>query len=403
MLVAGKAFRALVLLALASVYGCGPQSAPTASRPAVPVRAASAVRKDLPVRLTAIGTVEAFSTVSIKAQVDGELTRVHFSEGQDVRKGELLFSLDSRSFESELRRAEANLARDIAFEKQAEANLSRDQAQLEHARVEAGRYERLIQAGVVAREQYDQARTAMEALEASVRAGRAAIDNARESIRADRAAIENATIRLGYCTIRSPMDGRSGSLLVHPGNLVKNNDSNLVVIHRVEPIHVNFSLPEQYLAEVKKRGASGALKVLVEIPEQEGARLQGTVTFIDNAVDRSTGTIRLKATFDNRERRLWPGQFVNAELDLTSLKNAVVVPSQAIQAGQSGPFLYVIQPDLTVVSRNVTAGLSIEGETAIEKGVEAGDRVVTDGQIRLVPGATVEVKEEAVAGKETHP
>ncbi len=331
---------------------------------AVPVAVAAVVQKTMPVQVSAIGTVEAYSTVSVKAQAGGELTGVHFKEGQDVKEGDLLFTIDRRPFEVQLRQAEANLARDMA--------------QAKNAEVQAQRYADLVKEGVVAREQYDQIQANADALEAAVRA--------------DKAAVENAKLALGYCSIRSPIDGRTGNLLVHQGNVVKANDVALVVINQLTPIYVNFSVPEQSFPEIKKRKAAQALKVEAIIPNEEDRSVQGVLTFVDNTVDRATGTIRLKGTFTNKEKRLWPGQFVDVVLTLTSEPNALVIPSQAVQTGQSGQFVFIVTTDLTAEPRPVVVGRTVGGEAVIQKGLQPGERVVTDGQLRLVPGAKVEVK-----------
>jgi len=361
-------------------------------RPAVPVTVAVAVQKTVPKQVRTIGTVEAYSTVSVKTQVSGVLTGVRFKEGQEVKKGDLLFTIDSRTFEADLRRAEANLTRDLAQVRQAEANLAKDLALLKNAEVEVRRYEDLMKEGIATQEQYDQSRTNVDALQASVRADRAALENAEASVRADRAALENARIQLGYCTIRSPMDGLTGSLMVHEGNVVKANETYLVTINQISPIYVNLSVPEQDLPGIKRHMAEGKLKVEAMIPGDEGRPEAGLISFIDNAVDRLTGTIRLKGNFTNKERRLWPGQFVQVHLTLTTLQNAIVVPSQAVQAGQSGSYLFVVKPDLTAEFRSIVPGIALNGETVIESGLQPGEKVVTDGQLRLVPGAKVEVK-----------
>jgi multidrug efflux system membrane fusion protein len=362
-------------------------------REAVPVTVATVVQKNIPVQVRVIGTVEAYSTVSIKAQINGPVTKVYFKEGQDVKKGDLLFTIDPRPFEAALKQAEANLARDTAQVQQAEANLAKDMAQAKNAEVEAQRYAELIKKEVVSKEEYDQRRTNADAFQAAIRADQAAVDNAKAAVRADQAAVDNAKIQLGYCSIRSPIDGRTGSILVHEGNLVKANDTPaLLVINQMTPIYVAFSVPEQQLSEIKKYTAAGKLDVEAIIPNDEKHPAQGVITFIDNAVDSATGTIRLKGTFANHERRLWPGQFVNVVLTLTTQPNAIVIPSQAVQTGQQGPFVFVVKPDLTVESRPIAVGRTVDGETVIEKGLPAGEKVVTDGQLRLVPGAKVEIK-----------
>jgi multidrug efflux system membrane fusion protein len=359
---------AVALLGLASLSGCSPrETASQAMRAeAVPVAVAKVVQKSVPVELTAIGNVEVYSTVSVKPQLAGAVNQAFFKEGQDVKKGDLLFTLDARPYQAALQQLEANLAR--------------DQAQLENARAQAERYTRLFQEGIVSKEQYDSFRTNADALSAAVLA--------------DKAAIERAKIDLDYCSIRSPMDGRTGSLLVHPGNIVKADETVLVVINQVSPIYVSFSVPEQRLAEIKQRMAAGSLAVEAIIPADELDPMQGTLTFVDNTVDSTTGTIRLKGTFANTERRLWPGQFVNVVLRLTSRPNAIVVPSQAVQTGQSGQYVFVIKPDMTAASRPVVTGSTIAGETVIEQGLQTGETVVTDGQLRLAPGAKVELKKQ---------
>jgi multidrug efflux system membrane fusion protein len=330
----------------------------------VPVTVDTAVQKTVPVQLRAIGNVEAHSTVTVKSKVGGELVRVHFTEGQDVKKGSLLFTIDPRPYEAAL--------------KQAEANLERDVAQAKHAREDARRYESLIQKGVVPQQQYDKFSTDADALGATVLA--------------DRAVVDNAKIQLGYCTIYSPIDGRTGSLIVKQGNIIKAEDINLVVINQIVPIDVVFSVPEQFLSEIKKYMALGKLQVETLIPMNDEHPERGVITFIDNAVDTNTGTIRLKGTFANTGRRLWPGQFVNVILTLTIQPGAILIPSQAVQAGQEGQYVFVIKPDFTAEQRPVVTGRTLNNETIVEKGVQAGERVVTDGQLQLVPGTKVEVK-----------
>ncbi|MGD0280949.1 MAG: efflux RND transporter periplasmic adaptor subunit [Dissulfurispiraceae bacterium] len=330
----------------------------------VPVLAAAAVLKDVPVQLTAIGNVEAYSTVEVNSRIGGQLVLVHFKEGQDVNKGDILFTIDPRPFEAAL--------------KQAEANLVRDTAQLNNARQQEQRYQELVKKGYVSQADYDQMRTNADALEATVKA--------------DKAAVENARLQLTYCFIYSPITGRTGNLLVHQGNIIKENDKTIVTINQVQPIYVSFNVPEQRLAEIKKYSAGERLKVIASFPQSDGIPLQGELTFIDNSVDRTTGTIRLKATFANSDRRLWPGQFVNVTLNLTTRPNAIVAPSQAIQTGQQGQYVFVIRSDATVEMRPVAVSMTVGSESVIDKGVAPGEQVVTDGQLRLIPGAKVEIK-----------
>jgi multidrug efflux system membrane fusion protein len=384
---------------------------------------ATVIQKDVPVQLRVIGKVEAYSTVSIRALVEGELWKVHFKEGQDVQKDNLLLSIDPRPFEAALRQAEANLERDQALVQQAEANLTRDLAQVtqaeanlaknlaqaKNAEEQAKRYAFLVEKGYVAKEQYDQVRTNSESLAATVQADKAAIENAQAALRADKAALENAgavvrgsraavetaRIQLGYCSIRAPISGRTGSLLVQQGNIIKANDVPIVVINQINPIYVTFALPEQNLPEIKKHMIAGVLKTEAVIPGDEKTPEQGILTFVDNAVDTATGTIKLKGIFENHERRLWPGQFVDVILTLTTRPNAILVPSQTIQTGQEGPYVFVVKPDLTVESRPVAVDRSLDGLTVVAKGLQPGETVVTTGQLRLVAGGKVEIKKES--------
>ncbi len=332
---------------------------------AVPVTAAKVIQKTVPVQLTAIGNVEAYSTVSVKSQLGGILTRVHFKEGRDVNKGDLLFTIDPRPYEAAL--------------KQAEANLAKDTAQLENARVEAHRYEELVKKGYVAQQQYDQVHTNAASLEAIVNA--------------DKSLVENAGLQLKYCYIYSPINGRTGKLLANQGNLIKANaDDPMVTINQIQPSYVNFSVPEQYLGEIKKYMSAGKVKVEAFITNSENKPVEGILTFVDNSVDISTGMIKLKATFVNKDRHLWPGQFVNVIMTLITQPNAVIVPSQAIQTGQEGQYVFLIKKDLSVEIRPVVIARTMNGEAVVEKGLHSGDKVVTDGQLRLVPGAKVELK-----------
>jgi len=391
-LCSGLLLAGAALLTSCSRSSAGSKSAQAGAEQAVPVMVASAVQKAAPIEVRAIGTVEAYTTVSIKSQISGQVQRVHFREGQDVKPGDLLFTIDPRPFESALKQTEATLARDTARAKEAEANVARDIAQGQNAELDALRYAELVKEGVVSKEQAERVRTTAAALAAAVEASKAAVESARSAIEADRAAVQSAKVQLSFCYIRAPMSGRTGNLIIHEGNVVKANENPaLVVINQLTPIYVNFSVPEQYLAEIKKRMASGKLKVDAA-PQNAPQPAAGVLTFIDNAVDSTTGTIRLKATFANQDRRLWPGQFANVVLILGQQQDAVMVPTPAVQSGQTGPFIFVVKPDLTVESRPVKPGRSFGGETVVEQGIRPGERVVTDGQLRLVPGARIEIK-----------
>jgi multidrug efflux system membrane fusion protein len=384
----------LMLSILAAGWGCSSESDSGKTLPrAVPVIVGPVTRKSVPVQLSAIGNVQPSTTVSIKSLVGGEIIGVHFVEGQEVKEGDLLFTIDPRSYEAAVRQAEANLAKNLAQVKQAEADIAKDTAQAKNARVQAERYKSLVERQLVAQDQYDQFRTNAESLEATLLADRAALENAKAAVQADRAALENARIQLGYSSIRSPIGGRTGNLLVHRGNLVKANDTqSLTVVNQINPVYVTFSLPEKSLPEIRKYMATGKLRVEARIPNHDKPAEQGALSFIDNAIDNSTGTIQLKGTFSNEAERLWPGQFVNVILTLATQSDAVVVPTQAIQTGQQGQYVFVVRQDLTVESRPVVVDRAVNDETIIGKGLNPGETVVIDGQLQLVPGAKVEIK-----------
>jgi multidrug efflux system membrane fusion protein len=368
--------------------------------PPVPVTAAVAVQKDVPIQLRPIGNVESYSSIPVKAQIGGELTRIHFSEGQDVKKGGLLFEIDRRPYEQALHQAEANLNRDVAQEKQAEANLARDLAQAENARTQASRYAKLAAEGVVSKEQNDQMRTTASTADEGLRADRAAIESARAAVLADKAAVETARLNLEYCEIRSPIDGRTGSLQVKVGTLIKAQaDTAMVTINQILPTYVTFSVPEDQLGPIRKSMAQGPLPVAAYAPGDPSEPARGQLSFIDNTVDSTTGAIKLKATFPNKERKLWPGQFVNLVLTVGTEKSAIVVPSEAIQTGQQGQYAFVVKPDQTVENRVVSTGRTVERETVVLKGVAPGETVVTDGQLRLIPGFKVAIPNAGAGGK----
>ena len=413
--------RLLVLVALLAAAGCSDRASGTqrATAPPVPVLVAEAVRRDVPLDVSVIGTVQALTTVGVKSQVSGQVVKVNFTEGQDVKAEQLLFTIDPRPFAAALAQAKANVGRDTAQMRQAEAalaqrqaevqramaNLERDQAQLENARVQERRYKTLVEKELVARELYDQFRTNLSALEATLNADRAAVENARAAaqaaaagvenaravIQADEAMVETANLNVGYTTIRAPMNGRTGNLMLQAGNVVKANEDNpMVVIAQVHPIYVSFAVPQQHLTAIKQYSAAGPVQVRAAAPGAAKPAV-GRLTFVNNTVDPTTGTIQLKATFDNAENVLWPGQYVDVVLTLTT-QPAVVVPSQAVQPGQQGPYVFVVTPDLTVQPRPLELGRRLATETIITKGLAPGERVVTDGQLRLVPGSRVEIK-----------
>jgi multidrug efflux system membrane fusion protein len=348
-------------------YTGGGHAAPSApANPPVPVTPGTAETRDMPIYVRGIGTVQAFNTVAVKSRVDGQIVKVDFTEGQEVKAGDPLFEIDPRPFQAAL--AQANAAKE------------KDQAQLTTAEADLKRYAQQVGPGYQTRQTFDQQKGLVGQLQAA--------------IKADQAAIDNANLNLTYATIRSPIDGRTGSLQLNLGNVVRSggtSDSTLLVINQVQPVYVSFTVPQQQLPQIKRFMAAGTLTVEA-IASGETRPERGTVTFIDNAVDQNTGTIRLKATFANGERRLWPGQFVNVALTLAVEPDAIVVPAQAVQSGQQGAFVFVVKPDSTVDTRRIVVARTQGSEAVVASGLAPGESVVTDGQPRLVQGARVEVR-----------
>jgi len=361
----------LVLGSALSVAACSGGEAQTAkpaaapgpsAAPAVPVTLDKVIQKPMPLAFSVIGAATAYSTVSIHAQVAGLLTSVSFKEGDEVKQGDVLFTLDRRPFEATLHQAEATLQRDVA--------------QLANAVAQAKRYDDLLNRGIATREQVDQMRSNAAALEATVNA--------------DRATIESARVQLGYTTIAAPISGRTGMLMVHAGNLVQPTDTTpLVVINQISPIYVTFAIPESQLPDFKRYMAEGTVHVDARPPNDTGPAASGHITFVDNQVDPTTGTIKIKGTFPNEDRRLWPGLFVNVKVTLTTEANAVVVPSLALQTGQQGQYVFVVKPDQTVDLRAVTVERTSGTETIIKSGLTPGETIVVDGQLRLVAGSRI--------------
>ncbi len=390
------------------------------AKKALPVTVATAIQKTIPLEINVIGTVQAYSTVQVKSQVIGQLTKVHFKQGDFVKAGDVLFTIDPRALDAQLaqaqaielkdraqvKQAQANVAKDVALVKQAEATLARDKSQFSLAKREAERYSTLVEQGAVSHEQYDQQKTAEDTATATVSSDEAMLSSIRATLESDRAmansleaqanadhaAARNMEVQLSYTTIRSPIDGRTGSLNIYQGNLIKDNDATaLISIDQINPIYVTFAVPEQYLSEIAKYNKQAPLKVMAFIEGNKDPE-QGIVTFIDNTVDTTTGTINLKGTFENRDRRLWPGQFVNVVLLLKEEPNALLIPAHAVQTGQDGQFVFVLMPDSTVEQRPIKLGRTSKGDAIILQGLSPGDKVVTDGQLQLTPGALVEPK-----------
>jgi membrane fusion protein, multidrug efflux system len=358
----------LALSLLCWVSGCTGKDSVQAAKPramAAPVKVATVTSRSMPVQLQAIGNVEPTSTVTIKAQISGQLMAVHFKEGDFVKKGQLLFTIDRAPFEAALRQAEGMLAK--------------DEAAALNAKLDGERYQGLGREGVVSEQQVD--------------AAVAAANVAQSSVAADKAAVETAKINLEYTSIYSPINGRTGNVGVKEGNLVKANDVPiLVTINQIEPIYVSFSLPEQQLADIKKYSSGKTIRVDAS-PQGSTEHFQGRLTFIDNAVDLTTGTIKLKATFDNQQHVLWPGQFADVSLTLKSQPNAIVVPTAALQTSQNGTFVYVVDQELKAQPQPVRVSWTTGEETVVAPGaLQPGQRVVTDGQLRLTPGTKVDIK-----------
>jgi membrane fusion protein, multidrug efflux system len=437
-----------VLIAILLSGGCRQKEQKNTRSRMVPVTTELSLQKNVPVRLTAVGNVKPITTVSVRAQVGGVLQKVHFNEGEFVQKGETLFTIDPQPFETALRlaratlqrdraqldQARANIDRDEALVKQARANLNRDMALANQARAnfekdsvnaqnatdQAKRYRSLLEKGFTTQEQYDTLKTNADAYQATLRASRqaiahgealvesskasleqalanskfsrAAVENAQAGVLMSQEAVRRAQIDLSYCTIRSPQHGRTGSLIVNEGNVVRANDTTaLVTINQIKPIYVEFSVPERYLSDIKKRLLMGRLTLEATSSQDKNMKEEGVVTFVDNTVDSTTGTISLRGTFANTSRSLWPGLYVDVSILISEIKNAVVVPSQAVQTGQKGRYVFIVKPDKTAELRVVKTGITVNDETVIEDGLKAGEIVVTDGHLRLTEGSPVEV------------
>ena len=408
----------LFLLGLTAAFltGCTNKAAQQGfERPPAPVTVTEAVMQDVPNYIDAIGKTVAREVVSIQPQVSGRILKIHFTDGANVKKGDLLFTIDTRPLEANLRQAQANVAKDLALKKQTEANLAKDVAQSKYGEVEAKRFRTLVEQGVVSREQYDQAESNTESLKATVEADRAAIHSAEESIKVDTAAVDSARVELSYCYIRSPIDGRAGQRLVDTGNVVNpggssgggasNNatggnsgsSNSLLVIERIDPIYADFTIPQDNLTVVQQQMREGTLKTEVRLPDATDP-IAGQLTFLDNAVQSATGTINLRATIPNSDHRFWPGRFVNIRLVLSTIHGAVLVPATAPQMSAKGSFVYVIKQDSTADQRQVTLGQRQGDLVVVEKGVEPGERVVTIGQIGVTPGGKVRVEQPGQSG-----
>lgn len=370
-------FLSTYTLAAVLAGGCSGNGKKAAAPAGVPVLVAQASTTNVPVQIEPppVGHVVAYSSVAIHTQVGGVLQGVYFKEGAEVTSNALLFTIDPRPWEAAL--AAANAA------------LKRDKAQLENAKIQFGREQKLFDQKLVSQDDFDTSKAGMDALQGTVQA--------------DEAAVTNALLNLGYCQVRAPFDGVTGALQKHAGDVVKSPDDTLVTLNQIHPIYVQFGVPEQFLPEIRREQSLRPLKVSASFENMNVPPPQGELTFIDNSVDTTTGMIQLKAAFPNEDSVLWPGQYVTASLTLSELTDIVVVPSQAVQTGQNGEFIYVVKQDKTVEERKVTIGITYDGQTVIEKGIQAGETVVTDGQLRLAPGTAVIIKNSDSKGPPANP
>jgi len=358
---------------LASLVSCSKNSQEQMQRkPGVaPVKAAVAAKKDVPLRIDVVGNIEAYSMAILTAQVGGQIEKIHFREGAFAKKDDILITIDPRPYKAAVAQAEAVLARDTV--------------QADNTKKDAERYGELVAKGFIAQSQYDQAKTAADA--------------AGSVVVADKAAVENAKLQLGYCYIHSPINGQTGAILINEGNLVKANDKTLATVYQVKPIYASFSVPQIHLPDIRKYRAMGRLKVTAQPPTPDSPPVEGVLTFIDNGVDPATGTIKLKATFDNGEKPLWPGQFVKISILLTTEKDVVVIPSQAVMTSQKGQYVFLVTSDGVAEMKPVTVSRTFDGQSIIATGVEAGQTVITDGQLQAIPGGKVKIVENQTGEK----
>src|SRR2546429_5868647 len=406
----GYLFLLFAAICVLNLAGCANKAAQTFDRPPAPVQATVAVAQDVPTYLDAIGKTVAREVVAVQPQVSGRITKIHFTDGANVRKGDLLFTIDTRPFEANLKQAQANYSKDEALKRQAEANLAKEVAAAKWGETQVRRYGTLVEAGVIAREQYEEFKANQDSLNANVGAARAAVTSANESLKVDAAAIDSVKVELSYCYIRAPIDGRAGQRLVDIGNVVSPggtatrnsaegggagstaNSNALLVIERLDPIYADFTISQDKLTDVQEEMRSGSLKTEIRLPDSNGEMVAGQLTFLDNAVQNTTGTVNLRATIPNAGHRFWPGRFVNVRLVLSTIHQAVLIPATAPQMSAKGSFVYVIKADQTAEQRPVTLGQRQQDLIVIESGVQAGELVVTNGQLGVTPSGKVLVE-----------
>lgn len=385
---------------------CNPQAA-TAPGPGgkggkkggeIPVVVVKSTTKDMPIDLDVIGNVEASSTVSIKPQVSGELKAAFFKEGEFVKAGDPLFEIDRRTLSAQVDQAVANLSRSEAQLRMATANLAKDMAQADYLRSVSQRNEMLMKEGIASKEQGAQAAAQALAQKELTDADRAGIESSRADIAANKATIENLKVQIGFTTIKAPITGRTGTLLIKPGNIVSANTSELVTINQIQPVNVSFAVPESQFQKITGRFGKEKLAVFATTQDSTEPPSVGVLAFIESTVDATTGTLRLRATFPNAERKMWPGQFVRVRMRLGMIEGAVVVPNQAVQTGQDGSFIYVVKEDRSVENRPVVVGVRSGTDLSITKGLAAGETVVTEGQLRIAPGLKVNPRAPGAGG-----
>jgi len=403
---------AFVFLLSVMAQGCGPSGATATTGTAggggrggrggrgtggaaQPVVTARVSQQDVPVEIVAVGNVEAYATISVKSQVTGQLQQAFFHEGDVVRKGDRLFRIDPRPLESSLRQAEATLVRDQALLNQADAQVARDVANAEYQQITSERQGQLAARGLISKDASEQARAAADATQGTLKADKAAYESAKAQLEMQQSVVDNAKVQLSYTDIRATIDGRTGGNTVKPGNLVSANSTELVTITQLQPAYVTFAVPAVHLSTVKEHLGKDPLLATAAAPEAGGQPIEGRLTFVDNAVDQTSDTIKLKATFPNTDLRLWPGQFTRVTLRLTTLSNATVVPSQAVQTGQEGQFVFVVKPDSTVELRPITVARRMGEIVVIGKGLTPGERIVTEGQLRLEQGTRIQATDSA--------
>jgi multidrug efflux system membrane fusion protein len=380
--------------------GCASKAEQSFERPPAPVQVAEAISQDVPIYLDAIGKTVAREVVSIVPQVSGRITRIHFTDGANVTKGQLLFTIDTRPFEANLKQAEANYSRTVALKRQAEANLAREIAQANWGEAQVERYGKLVESGVIPREQYEQLRVNYLSMKATAEAARSAVNSANEAINVDAAAVEKAKVDLSYCYIRSPIDGRAGQRIVDVGNVEGpggpsggGNTNALLMIERLNPIYADFTISQNRLSQVQKEMRAGTLTTEVRLPESADEPVIGKLTFLDVAVQDNTGQVGLRATIPNDGHRFWPGRFVNIRLILSTIQQAVLVPATAPQNSAKGTFVYIVKPDSTAEQRTVTLGQRQGDLVVVEQGVRAGERIVTVGQLGVTPNGKVLIEQ----------